>query len=371
LHATETTAEARRQIEICNACRYCEGFCAVFPAMTLHRSFSDGEIGYLANLCHNCKGCYYACQFAPPHEFAINIPAILSDVRTQTYADYVWPRPLAAAFARNGIFVSVVTCVAIILVLLLTMLLAAPGAIGVAHTGPGAFYAVIPWGVMSGVAGAVLLFTVLALGIGVARFWRDHGIAARAAGAPGEALSDVLTLRNLGGGVDNVGCNDRDEAFSHARRHAHHAMFYGFLLCFASTASATVYADLFGWAAPYGLVSVPVLLGLFGGIGMLAGGAGLFWVKLTADREPASPEARGGEFALLGLLMLAAATGLLLLLFRDTAAMGALLALHLGVILAVFLLLPYSRFAHGVYRSAALLRHAIERRTERPVGTSS
>ena len=28
-------AEAARMLQICNACRYCEGFCAVFPAMTI------------------------------------------------------------------------------------------------------------------------------------------------------------------------------------------------------------------------------------------------------------------------------------------------------------------------------------------------
>jgi precorrin 3B synthase CobZ len=64
------TEEARRQIEICNACRYCEGYCDVFPAMTRQRAFSDGDITQLANLCHNCRGCYYACQYTEPHEFA-------------------------------------------------------------------------------------------------------------------------------------------------------------------------------------------------------------------------------------------------------------------------------------------------------------
>ena len=42
-------------MEICNACRYCEGFCPVFPAMEQRRAFSDGDLGYLANLCHNCN----------------------------------------------------------------------------------------------------------------------------------------------------------------------------------------------------------------------------------------------------------------------------------------------------------------------------
>ena len=46
--------------------------------------------------------------------------------------------------------------------------------------------------------------------------------------------------------------------------------------------------------------------------------------------------------------------------------MGTLLALHLGVILSLFLMLPYSKFVHGIYRSAALLRHALEARRETP-----
>lgn len=55
--------DACRQIEVCNACRYCEGYCAVFPSLHANRAFSDGDITQLANLCHNCRGCHYACQY--------------------------------------------------------------------------------------------------------------------------------------------------------------------------------------------------------------------------------------------------------------------------------------------------------------------
>jgi citrate/tricarballylate utilization protein len=99
---TEAVINARREIEVCNACRYCEGFCAVFPAIELRREFAAGDISYLANLCHNCRGCYYACQYAPPHEWGINIPAALAEVRAESYAEYAWPKPLAKAFNRNG-----------------------------------------------------------------------------------------------------------------------------------------------------------------------------------------------------------------------------------------------------------------------------
>jgi citrate/tricarballylate utilization protein len=42
--------------------------------------------------------------------------------------------------------------------------------------------------------------------------------------------------------------------------------------------------------------------------------------------------------------------------------MALLLAIHLGFVLALFLTLPYGKFAHGMYRSAALLKYAIEKR---------
>jgi citrate/tricarballylate utilization protein len=69
----------------------------------------------------------------------------------------------------------------------------------------------------------------------------------------------------------------------------------------------------------------------------------------------------GGGYALFVMLLLVEATGLLLLGLRDTAAMGTLLALHLGAVLSLFLLWPYSRLVHALYRSAALLPAAAER----------
>src|SRR6218665_854010 len=83
--------EGAGQMQICNACRYCEGFCAVFPAMTRRLEFGKADIHFLANLCHDCGACLHACQYAPPHEFAINVPRAMARVRVQTYADYAWP----------------------------------------------------------------------------------------------------------------------------------------------------------------------------------------------------------------------------------------------------------------------------------------
>ena len=102
-----------------------------------------------------------------------------------------------------------------------------------------------------------------------------------------------------------------------------------------------------------------VVLGTLGGLGLLAGPAGLLWLK------PQAGPAVGGDSAFAVLLLLTSLSGLVLLVLRATPAMGVLLAVHLGIVLGLFLALPYSRFVHALYRSAALLRYALERRRGR------
>ena len=364
--ADETPAmlEARRAMEVCNACRYCEGFCAVFPAMELRRDFAAGDLNYLANLCHSCRGCYYACQYAPPHEFGINVPRVLAEVRAESYARYAWPGPVAALYRRNGLTMALAMAIGVGTVLLLAMLLQRQAVLFAPQpVVPGrGFYDVVPYGVMVTVASATFLFSLLAMGVGFARFWTDSG--GRAADLAQvrpllQAFRDAATLRYLGGG--GHGCNDRDESFSTQRRWWHHLMAYGFLLCFASTSTATIYDHFLGWPAPYSFWSAPVLLGVVGGVGLVTGTAGLFWLKLVADHEPQAAKLLGADAGLLLLLMLVGATGLLLLGARATGAMGVVLAVHLGFVLAFFVTMPYSKFVHGLYRTGALIRHAIER----------
>src|SRR5947207_15618863 len=97
----EDETEVGRVMQICNACRYCEGFCAVFPAMTRRLEFGKADINYLANLCHNCGACLYACQYAPPHEFAVNVPRAMAKVRLETYTELAWPRAFASLHKRH------------------------------------------------------------------------------------------------------------------------------------------------------------------------------------------------------------------------------------------------------------------------------
>ena len=358
---SEAEAEVSRVMIICNACRYCEGFCAVFPAMTRRLDFSKDDVHYLANLCHNCGACLHACQYAPPHEFAVNVPRALAQVRLQTYTDYAWPRAFGALYRRNGLAVGAALAGGLALFLLLGMWLN-----GTLVQPPlaGNFYAVFPHNLLVALFGSVFLAVVLALGIGVTRFWRQTSPGPVSAAAAGEATRDVLSLKYLDGGVDGtrVGCNDADDTPSQWRRVYHQFTFYGFLLCFAATCVATLYHYALDWPAPYPVASLPVVLGTLGGIGLLIGPAGLAWLNLRRDPAHGDPAQKPMDLGLIALLFLTSLSGLALLVWRDTSAMALLLAMHLGAVMGLFLTMPYGKFAHGIYRCAALLKWAIEKR---------
>ena len=81
MQAPETTADVARALAVCNACRYCEQYCPAFQALEQRLNFATADVNYLANLCHGCGECLYACQYAPPHEFAVNIPQAMAKVR--------------------------------------------------------------------------------------------------------------------------------------------------------------------------------------------------------------------------------------------------------------------------------------------------
>jgi citrate/tricarballylate utilization protein len=253
--------EGERVMTICNACRYCEGFCAVFPAMERRVSFAEADMNYLANLCHNCTECIRACQYSPPHQFAVDVPTTLAKIRRRSYEKYCWPRALGRAFRLHG-----VPTVLGIAALFFAGLVAATSAI-----------------VLRGIFAAVSVSVIVAMAVSVARFVKDWGRQAHDVEplSIAERLRDPLTLEYLHGSGD-------DGTVDPAQKGLHR----GFIL----------------------------------------------------------------------LLILTSATGLARLAWGDSAAMGLLLLAHLALVLTLFVSLPYGKFMHGLYRTAALIRYARESR---------
>ena len=359
--------EAERVMVFCNACRYCEGFCAVFPAMELRRTFRERDLNYLANLCHNCRDCYYACQYAPPHEYALNIPKALAELRLDTYQKFCRPRLFANVFRRNGLMVSLFGVLGVVIIFLLTLFLRGPEQIFATHIGEKAFYNVIPYAYMVVPVMVLVLLISASLLIGLYHFWRAAGGSFSQLynlRAHLTAMGDVLRLKYLDGG--GYGCNYPDERFSMGRRWLHHFVFYGFLLCFASTTAAAIYEHFFHLSAPYPFWSWPVMLGTTGGIALLIGTGGLFYLRLRMDVEPATPRSFGMDISFLVLLFLASLSGLVLLLLRETRMMGTLLIVHLGFVVGILMAIPYGKLIHAFFRYAALVKNAIEQSRENP-----
>jgi citrate/tricarballylate utilization protein len=364
----ELLTQGQHLMRICNSCRYCEGYCAVWRAMEYRRQFSAGDLNYLSNLCHDCGDCYYACQYAPPHEWEINPPLTFAKIRGQSYEQYAWPRALASAFRANGLVVALVTALALILFMFGVLQMQGNKILSTAV--PGAdFYQIISHNAIVLTFGTVGLFSLLAMVVGLVRFTRDIDEKMTDLFSP-ETLTttvkEVLRLEYLDGG--GWGCCYPGEEASPLRRWFHHLTFYGFLLCFMATTVAALYGYVFRWPPPYGYTSLPVILGTLGGLGLLVGPAGLLVLKQTRNRDITDGKQIGMDSALLVLLLLASASGLLLLVFRQTAAMGSLLVIHLGIVMGLFLTFPYGKFVHGLYRFVAIAKYALERKRKHALG---
>jgi citrate/tricarballylate utilization protein len=363
MSAVDLVEDGERQMRICNACRYCEGYCAVFPAMEQRRVFTKSDLTYLANLCFDCRDCYYACQYAPPHEFGVNVPKLMAELRAETYRDYSWPRIFSALFEHNGLAVALITAAALLIILVLVLAFTGSDVMLATHLGEGAFYRVVPFTAMAVPPAIIVLYALAVLLAGARRFWRETGgelIEIIDPRAFWRATQDAFGLAYMKGG--GAGCNYPDARFSAARRWLHHLVFYGFLLALASTTVAAIYHHFLDWEAPYPLFSWPVVLGTAGGTAMVIGTSGMLYLKWRSDRDPAASSMLNMDVAFLVLLWLTSVTGLLLLAFRETAAMGTLLIVHLGMVAGLFMTAPYGKFAHVVYRYAALVRHAVEQR---------
>ena len=349
----DTLDEARRQLQICNACRYCEGYCSAFPAITRLRAFTDGDITQIANLCHNCRGCYYACQYTAPHEFDLNLPKALAEVRTDSWKSYVWPQQAGAIFRRNG-WTTVLFCILSFAVLFFAISALKP------ESGEG-FYTVLSHNAMVALFAPAFLLPLAALFFGLTRYWRDIGGARIQLSHIKNAVTQAATMRNLSGGHGD-GCNfEEEERFSSSRKHAHHAVMYGFLLCFASTSTGTVLHYGFDLPAPYGFLSLPKLFGITGGILLTIGCGAMLWLKSKAKKTLSDERTASADNAFIWLLGFVGFSGLVLYALGQTVLMPSLLAIHLGAVLTFFLLTPYTKMAHGFFRLAALIRDAQQR----------
>jgi citrate/tricarballylate utilization protein len=289
----------------------------------------------------------------------------MAELRLETYREFSWPHAMKGFFQNNGLLVALITALSVMVVSLLTLLFQGHDVVFGTHTGAGAFYRVIPYAAMVVPFMALAIMVLVSLWKGFANQWRAVG------GTPEElkhwpahrqAIWDVLRLKYLDGG--GYGCNYPDDRFSMIRRYLHHAVFYGFMLCLASTTVAFGLRPSAAPASPLSLLELARPPGNAGGAGAARGNGGLLYLKRQMDRDPAAPETLGMDMVFTVLLFLTSLTGLLLLCLRATPLMGTLLIVHIGFVLGLFITMPYGKFVHGFYRYGALVKNAIEQARE-------
>lgn len=354
--------EAQRQLNICNACRYCEGYCAVFPALERRTLLSKGDILHLANLCHDCRDCYYACPYSPPHAFSVNPPQIFTEIRLNTYDEGlgVYEKRLPLRLRGWGGF-SLAMVAALSLVVAIAWISEGASSMWSTHISAASPYSVVPYAGILILALVPFLFSVLAMAFSARRFWRDTQgdiRSKRNLKALWNAIFYAGELRYLKGG--GVGCSYPKDEMSASRRRFHSLTFYGFSALVLSTVSAGILQDVLGSVPPYSLISVPVILGVTGGLSMVIGSSALIILKTQADPAPTNHRMALRDYGFLVALDLLGVSGLLTLLLRSTSAFGAVFVVHLSIVVVAFAIAPYTKFVHFIYRFLAIVRDNLE-----------
>src|SRR5690606_2081660 len=108
----------------------------------------------------NCQNCYSACQYTAPHEFALNLPGILSELRQESWENTAWPASLGRAFHRNGTLIACAAVIGFALLFWLARLL--PG------SGQG-FYALLGHGAMTAIFLPAFVLPLAAIAVSLRR----------------------------------------------------------------------------------------------------------------------------------------------------------------------------------------------------------
>lgn len=359
-HYDQLIKETSRQLAICNACRYCEGYCAVWDAIEYRKEFTRGDISYLSNLCHDCGECFDVCPFVPPHEFNVDIPAALSEVRKLTYKEYATPSSSSKLYEKPGRVSVIIGIVSLVVLVLLAYLTGGMGQLGKTISGPGSFYVILP-NLVIDIAGTLLaLFFIISWLISGSKFLKGTSGDTISFKSYSSALKDGLSGKWMKGG--GAGCNypDRESRGSYLKVALHSMVLYGFLLDLLATITAFIEQDFFGIMPPFPVLSIPVFSGTAGGL-LIISGVSLF---LFFDGRHEGSKGAGMKMMdriFLASLLLTAFTGMLLLVMRATQFMGILFLIHISVVSTLFVSAPYGKFVHLVYRGLSTAKYYEEK----------
>ncbi len=332
--------EAIRQLSICNACRYCEGYCAVWDAMEFKAVLNEGYVYHLANLCHDCRDCFSACPYNEPvHEFKLNIPKALGQVRVDTYTANVRPKFLKFALEKPVLVTTTSSIIAVTVAILYASLL-----FGLNKFSTLPVTTIIPDAFFKPVTIILYLYTVVIWSVEGGSYWSKinekahinvYGLI--------KGIYDAIFHTNFRGG--GTGCKVPGKNNRYFRLTVHSLVMSGFIIALVSIA---FYPDIYGYAGTAYLL---------GSIAISLGTAGLIYIHLIEEKGSRSQKQSAMDYPFTILLFLTGITGVIIPISIGTSWFNWNFLIHDALIMVVFLLAPFSKFIHPIFRFISLIKY--------------
>jgi quinone-modifying oxidoreductase subunit QmoC len=313
-------------------------------------------------LCHQCNDCSTHCpRSARPGD-------VLAAVRKHSLIEYATPGFFARWVARAGFLPILFIIPAVLLALALAvkaplndLLLPAFNAFDQAlglkeHVSHGMEYAgLFPhWlliGFFSSFTGLAMLFGL----IGIVRFWRDMHAADTRAGhitkTHGLISSAIKVILNIMTHNKFSGCTATKSRFI-----SHLGIFYGFIGLLIVTVWAIVVLYITQGPYPFDFMNPMKLFGNLSGIALIAGCCIVIYNRLA--NKDATGKSTNFDWTFVWILMGVGITGFItqFMRFAEVQAVGfPVYFIHLVFVFFLLVYLPYSKFAHVLYRTVAMI----------------
>jgi quinone-modifying oxidoreductase, subunit QmoC len=364
--AIHTDLEWKRQIigldapdlSVCYQCGTCTAVC---PVSTADNPFPRKEMVWvqwglkeraLGNasiwLCHQCGTCNTYC---PRDAQPSNVMAALRD---SSIAHYAVPRFMGRALGHPRLLPLLFAIPAVLFLAVLAWL----GHLGHLPEGRVVFSKFIPIPYIEVIFVASLALSLAGAAASGLRYWRAMSAGASADGHGSRSaliptLIDIVKHRKFGDCASNAAGN-RQTHKEHLYG-THLAVFYGFLGLVATTTSVGIGIYAFGYLTPWPLWHPVKILGNLSGIAVIAAVAVFLWRRIADGRR--AGKSTYGDWLFLAVLGLTTLTGFLCQWLRLAGLRAAYLVyfVHLLFIFFLIVYVPYSKFAHLIYRTVAMI----------------
>ena len=364
--------------KLCMQCGTCSVACAVsperapFPRKEMiwaqwglkDRLLADPDIWW----CHQCNDCSTKCpRGAKPGD-------VLHTIRQETVRYYSVPGFLGRWIGQMNIVpLLLFPVVLLVLALLLRDPLWASGQSVLSYLHHEGFYAeLFPHWLLIGFYSFFWGLALIGGVMGSVRYWKAMKAADEASGS---TLPETGAISSWIRTIKSILIHDRfAKCTSEAsRRTAHLGAFYGFLILFIVSVWAVVALYMINpiipghdrdLIYPFAIWNPWKILANLGGIALIAGC--VLAIRKRRRKEEDAPASSSFDWLFLYLLLIVGITGLLTETFRYVAEYGSVAEtlkyiaysvyfIHLVAVFDLLVYLPYSKLAHVLYRTIALV----------------